>query len=111
MVNEFIVYRPASFPSDHSIVPFGNLYAWPTLSPIVDPLLQRLPVIPIAMGDGHCQALTADGRVFSWGANLQGGLGLGRRIPAYLPVRVPQESQNFCVSLPSVGHQYHRRMY
>ena len=40
-------------------------------------LLWPLGVIQIAAGDNHSAALTADGRVFTWGRGKYGQLGLG----------------------------------
>ena len=44
-------------------------------------------MICISLGDYHSAALTADGRLFTWGGFQQGALGLGD--PADLPVGAP----------------------
>ena len=51
------------------------------------PELQYSSIITVAMGDFHCIALTSDGRLFSWGSYMNGGLGLGD--PLELPVGAP----------------------
>ena len=47
------------------------------IQPTVLPELQNKSVISVSLGDFHYCALTADGRVFTWGAYMNGCLGLG----------------------------------
>ena len=74
------------------------------------PKLQDLPVISVSLGDWHIVALTADGRVLSWGNDMQGTLGLGDSM-AEQRVTSPQEvqpfgvgpSKVFCVGVTAMG--------
>ena len=50
------------------------------------PALREHTVVDVAVGAEHTLALTADGRVFAWGTNNDGQLGLGHTAG----VRVPQ---------------------
>ena len=65
-------------------------------------LLYRSPVPPldsatgcvfvqIACGGAHTLALTRDGRLFAWGANGRGQLGLGDDVNRLKPVEVDVE--------------------
>lgn len=45
--------------------------------PKIIPELQNKSVISVAIGDYHHAALTAEGRLFTWGAYSSGALGLG----------------------------------
>ena len=51
------------------------------------PSLQKRSVISVVLGDYHYAALTADGKLFSWGAFSKGALGLGD--PYIIPVGQP----------------------
>ncbi|XP_026548213.1 probable E3 ubiquitin-protein ligase HERC6, partial [Notechis scutatus] len=44
--------------------------------------LSKYNVIQVACGHYHSIALTKDGRVFSWGHNSHGQLGLGKEVPS-----------------------------
>ncbi|KAH0615832.1 hypothetical protein JD844_026393 [Phrynosoma platyrhinos] len=44
--------------------------------------LSTYTVIQVACGHYHSIALTKDGRVFSWGQNIHGQLGLGKEVPS-----------------------------
>lgn len=102
----FAVYRPAMSSLEQSIVLFS-----PTTrenqDPIMIPELQTLPIISISFGDSHSFALTIDGRVFSWGFNYQGALGLGERNIRFSgrPMEVPFFGHNgqYCVSINAHG--------
>jgi len=56
---------------------------WPPVWRLVD-LGAGVRVAAVAAGEGHCLALSADGRVFSWGSDSDGqcgrGGGAGRRV-------------------------------
>ena len=63
----------------------GNLYGVPT----------RIPNPPyvtnwkwVSAGAAHCEALTADGRLFAWGDNTQGELGVGTTQYIFTPQEV-----------------------
>ena len=51
-------------------------------------LLWPLGIIQIACGDNHSAALTADGRVFTWGRGKYGQLGLGSFETSSMPQHV-----------------------
>ena len=55
--------------------------------PHIIPELQYKQIISISLGDYHFAALTADGKLFTWGGFQQGALGLGD--PTKLPVGAP----------------------
>ncbi|KAF8465262.1 regulator of chromosome condensation 1/beta-lactamase-inhibitor protein II [Kalaharituber pfeilii] len=60
------------------------------IKPIIMPSLQKRGIVAIAFGDYHSLALTADGKLFSWGTepNACGCLGLGpREVASRLGVR------------------------
>jgi alpha-tubulin suppressor-like RCC1 family protein len=49
--------------------------------------LFEVPIVRLAVGDDHNLAVTEDNLVFSWGANSNGQLGLGRTDDQVRPVR------------------------
>jgi len=51
------------------------------------PLLD-VPIMRLAVGDDHNMAVTEDNLIFSWGANSNGQLGLGRTDDQARPVRI-----------------------
>ncbi|KAI5123508.1 hypothetical protein M0805_006668 [Coniferiporia weirii] len=51
------------------------------------PALQYKSIISVVLGDYHSAALTADGKLYTWGAFSAGALGLG--VPEELPVGAP----------------------
>lgn len=51
------------------------------------PELQYKSIISVGLGDYHSAALTADGKLFTWGGFQQGALGLG--YPEELPLGAP----------------------
>merc|ERR1712129_433977 len=54
----------------------------------------EVPIVRLAVGDDHCLAVTEDNLVFSWGANANGQLGIGRTDDQPRPVRIRElESQ------------------
>ncbi|KZT69245.1 RCC1/BLIP-II protein [Daedalea quercina L-15889] len=65
------------------------------ISPIIHPALQNRNVISVVLGDYHYGALTADGKLLTWGAYSKGALGLGdpTRIPLGQPGGFVEENQ------------------
>ena len=53
--------------------------------PVLIPALVGANVVAVACGAGHTGALTADGRVFTWGLGQQGQLGHGVKEPVQEP--------------------------
>ena len=105
--HKFAVYRPATSLDDTAVVFFG-LTRVGISEPKLIKLLQALPIISISMGDAHDLALTADGRVFAWGSNLQGCLGTGNGIPnSTVPCEVLRfgtgPGRVFCISITTNG--------
>lgn len=49
--------------------------------------MQNKSIISVGLGDYHKTALTADGKLYTWGAFSHGALGLGK--PENLPVGAP----------------------
>ena len=43
--------------------------------PRLNPFLEKLDVVQVAVGGMHCAALTADNKIYTWGVNDQGALG------------------------------------
>lgn len=60
-----------------SIVLRGDTEKQPEHIAEIIPALQYKSVISVVLGDYHSAALTADGKLFTWGAFSQGALGLG----------------------------------
>ena len=60
-----------------SVVLLGHARAQTYDQPLVLPALQNKAVIAVAVGDFHHVALTAAGKVFTWGTYMKGCLGLG----------------------------------
>ncbi|PPQ63813.1 hypothetical protein CVT24_009808 [Panaeolus cyanescens] len=69
----FIAYSTGS----HSTVLIGDRETTPSSVPKLIPELQNKSVISVAIGDYHSAALTADGKLFTWGKYCTGALGLG----------------------------------
>ncbi|KAF8202318.1 regulator of chromosome condensation 1/beta-lactamase-inhibitor protein II [Pholiota molesta] len=69
----FVAYSTDS----SSIVLIGDTNATPTTEPKIIPELQHKSVISVVVGDYHNAALTATGKLLTWGAYSNGGLGLG----------------------------------
>ena len=63
---------PAQSDDIHHHDPFINNFA-----PIIIPELQNQAVISVVLGDYHYGALTATGKLFTWGQFSKGALGLG----------------------------------
>lgn len=62
---------------DSSIVLQGNDLTASTTPPSILPALQNRDVISVILGDYHWGALTADGKLLTWGQFSSGALGLG----------------------------------
>ncbi|KAG6897434.1 hypothetical protein C0992_001595 [Termitomyces sp. T32_za158] len=69
----FIAYSTGS----SSVVLIGNRETTPQSSPNIVPELQHRSIISVVLGDYHNAALTADGKVLTWGNYSAGALGLG----------------------------------
>lgn len=69
----FVAYSTNS----SSIVLIGDTNATPTTQPKIIPELQHKSVISVVVGDYHNAALTATGKLLTWGGYSNGGLGLG----------------------------------
>ncbi|EJD07301.1 RCC1/BLIP-II [Fomitiporia mediterranea MF3/22] len=72
---------------DNSIVLQGNTDTRADEAAHVIPELQYKAIISVGLGDYHSVALSADGKLYSWGAFQMGALGLGQ--PEELPVGAP----------------------
>lgn len=55
----------------------GDTDTTPTSQPKIIPALQNRSIISVVMGDYHNAALTADGKLLTWGQYSNGALGLG----------------------------------
>ncbi|KAF8916268.1 regulator of chromosome condensation 1/beta-lactamase-inhibitor protein II [Mucidula mucida] len=60
-----------------SVVLIGDMQTTIETRPRVIPELQNRSVISVVLGDYHYAALTADGKLLTWGAYSNGALGLG----------------------------------
>jgi len=74
----FVAYSTGS----SSIVLMGNQDCTVDSQPTILPQLQNKGVISVVLGDYHYGALTADGKLYTWGHYSKGALGLGD--PAYI---------------------------
>jgi len=63
--------------NSESIVLLGDTDTTPTSQPNIIPALQNRSIISVVMGDYHNAALTADGKLLTWGKFSNGALGLG----------------------------------
>ena len=61
--------------------PFSGSFVQSVPVPVRGPL-ERSTVVQLACGAHHCLALTVAHKVFAWGANGDGQLGIGRRTPS-----------------------------
>ncbi|KIL71040.1 hypothetical protein M378DRAFT_155990 [Amanita muscaria Koide BX008] len=69
----FVAYSIGS----HSIVLMGDTNTTEESEPTIVPTLQNKNVISVVLGDYHSAALTADGKLYTWGQFSRGALGLG----------------------------------
>lgn len=60
-----------------SVVLVGDTEADPDTEPKIIPELQNKSIISVMIGDYHNAALTANGKLLTWGAYSNGALGLG----------------------------------
>lgn len=65
--------------------------------------INSLKVKLIAAGDDHCLAVTEDGRLFAWGANSNGQLGVGRSDDQATPTEVRELRDAGIVSMAAGG--------
>lgn len=79
----FVAYSTGS----SSIVLLGKTETTADTQPNIIPELQNKSVISVVIGDYHNAALTAEGKLFTWGAYSCGALGLGD--PAHIKPGVP----------------------
>lgn len=79
----FIAYTD----EDTSIILRGDTDTTAGSEPEVIPELQYRSIISVSLGDYHSVALSADGKVYTWGSYQMGAVGLGR--PERLPVGAP----------------------
>ncbi|KAF5350218.1 hypothetical protein D9758_007798 [Tetrapyrgos nigripes] len=80
---KFFAYSTGS----NSVVLMGDVNSTPESAPTIIPALQNKSVISVVVGDYHYCALTATGKLLTWGAYSRGALGLGD--PADIPVGTP----------------------
>jgi SCF-associated factor 1 len=70
-----------------SIVLQGGIDTNPDSKPKIIPELQNRGIISVNFGDYHNAALSADGKLYTWGSYSEGALGLGD--PSTLPPGTP----------------------
>ncbi|KAF7308855.1 RCC1/BLIP-II protein [Mycena kentingensis (nom. inval.)] len=70
-----------------SVVLMGSTNTTEDTDPHIEPALQNNSVISVLVGDWHNAALTATGKLLTWGGYSSGALGLGN--PSDLPVGAP----------------------
>lgn len=63
----------------------------------------EVPIIRLGVGDDHCIAVTEDNLVFSWGANSNGQLGIGRTDDQPRPVRIRELESQGVTDISSVA--------
>ena len=71
------MYFTAYSTGSASIVLLGDTNTTPFSQPNIIPTLQNRSIISVVMGDYHNAALTADGKLLTWGQYSNGALGLG----------------------------------
>ena len=86
--NTFFAYSVGA----RSTVLMGNTIT--NMQPKIFPELQQQgpdAIISVVVGDSHYGALTASGRLLTWGRFMEGALGLGPDVGRDTEVRVPTE--------------------
>lgn len=74
------------------------------------PELQYKSVISVVLGDYHFAALTADGKLYTWGSYSDGALGLGNkgmregRVTSPTQVKFDDGEGSFCFAVAAAGH-------
>jgi len=90
-----------------------NIYGGQSLLPVLIPSLSK--IIQVSGGDEFCLALTSSGKVYSWGSNSHGQLGIGiNGGQSLVPVLIPSLSNivqisggaYHCLALASNGKVY-----
>merc|ERR1712039_57259 len=61
-------------------------------------------VVDVQRGKSHMLALTSNGQVYSWGANLRGQLGLGDIKPRFKPTLVEWFRNNIIQQVLAIGN-------
>ena len=104
-----IVIKALRVERDHSIALTvdGRLFQWGRLyshldiasthiqvSPIESPFFKDIVIKAHCQGASHSIALTVDGRLFGWGQNVCGQLGIGSTDSQLSPVEIPFFKQN-----------------
>ena len=114
----FVVYSTGP----NSTVLMGDTDTTEESEPRVIPALQDRNVISVVLGDYHSAALTADGKLYTWGRFSSGALGLGDAEDIFRPydfahgeqsVKVPTEvrfdhwirgrKDRFCLAIAAAG--------
>lgn len=116
--NLFAAYSLTSGASD--LVLMGDSLTKATSSPHIIPELQHRSIVSLSLADGHRAALSADGKVYTWGRSRSGALGImnnfhagERRLAETLdtptqvifnPKKLPEE-QPICIAVIAAGIQ------
>lgn len=93
-----------------SIVLIGRNDISPQTPADILPELQYKSVISVVLGDYHFAALTADGKLYTWGSYSDGALGLGRkglregRVTSPTQVKFDKGQESFCFAVADSGH-------
>ena len=110
--NTFFAYSTGA----RSTVLMGNTTPDATHPTLIPALQQHGPnaIVGVDVGEAHYGALTASGRLLTWGSFMEGALGLGPDVGRSTGVRVPTEvrfgaergdgsQRMFCFSATSCG--------
>jgi hypothetical protein len=71
--------------NDYGILGTGVIYDSFTEKPVVDPVKILDNVVSVSLGDSHSAAVTADGSLYTWGANVNGEIGNGEKAEMFAP--------------------------
>lgn len=91
----------------------GNVFNEHVQAPVIVPELQDRGVTSVVVGDWHFGAVTADGKLFTWGAHGNGALGYPttqRTVTVPTEVRFDygegrQQRERFCIAAAAAGWQ------